>query len=284
MPEDICRTAYVTTSLDTYRNFLSDDWGERLDQLTATKAKLSEIVIDLMMDWRAAAYTASLPVSIIDHMKAFHDAFVNTGELNTTLLRLAQVIPGRLAQDLPELTLDPSTIRCLQAKLVDLGAEIEEARDKAKCEFPVEETWQSYLKEDAYQLSLWGSQRICYVSIYNAYENFLVRAVCIAQSISSCRSSDREFKKYLAQSFGEPLRDKCWTATNVNIARLARHALSHTGGRVTDKLGKQNHRFVIRDGRIQVTPEKTKALFALLKDCVYSLAQKAVTMPAFDST
>ena len=282
MKDDILRTVYVTTTLDAYRNFFSDDWGERVDRLTANKPKLSEIVFDLMMEWRAAAYTASLPVSILEHMKAYHDGFVKTGELNTNLLRLAQVIPAKLAQELPELAADPSLIRRIQEKLVDLGAKMEEARDNATMEFPLEETWQSYLQEHVYQLSLWGSQRICFVSIYNSYENFLIRAVCIAQSIDSCRTSNKDFKKYLVESFGGPLQDKCWTGSDVNIARLARHALSHAGGRVTDKLEKQDHGFVIRDGRIQVVPEKTKALFSLLKDCVYSLAEKAITMPQFD--
>lgn len=282
MKDEILRTVYVTTTLDAYRNFFSDDWGERVDRLTSSKAKLSEIVFDLMMDWRAAAYTASLPVSILEHMKAYHDGFINTGDLNTNLLRLAQVIPGKLAQELPELNADPSLIRRIQEKLVDIGAQMEEARDKAQFEFPLEDTWQSYLKEHVYQLSLWGSQRISFVSIYNSYENFLVRAVCLARSIDSCRSSDKCFKKYLSESFGDTLREKCWTSTDIHIARLARHALSHAGGRVDDKLAKQKHGFEIRDGRIQVVPEKTKALFSLLKDCVYSLAEKAVTMPQFD--
>jgi hypothetical protein len=283
VPEDISRNVFLTTSMDSYRGFLNDGWCARLLQLTATKVKLSEIVLDLTMDWKAAANTASMPLWIIDHMKAFHDSFVNTGELDSTLLRLAQVIPGRLALDLPELKLDPSTIPRLQAKLVELGTKFEEDRDKSKCEFPVEETWQSYLEELPYQLCLWGSQRICYTSIYNAYENFVVRVVCIAQSTSSCRSSDGDFNKRLAQSFGEPLRDKCWTGSDFVIARRARHALSHAGGRLTEKLARMKHGFDIHDERIQVTPEKTKALFALLKDGAYALAEKAVRIPGFDS-
>ncbi|MEZ6041812.1 MAG: hypothetical protein R3C20_15000 [Planctomycetaceae bacterium] len=89
MRDEFLRTLYITTTFDTYCNFFSDDWGERIDRLTARKPKLSEIAFDLMMEWRAAAYTASLPVTILEHMKAFHDGFVNTGELNTNLLRLA---------------------------------------------------------------------------------------------------------------------------------------------------------------------------------------------------
>jgi hypothetical protein len=177
---------------------------------------------------------------------------------------------------------DPSSVRRLQERIVNLGAEMEEARDRAKFEFQMEEMWRSYLGKHAYQLSLWGSQRICYVSIYNSYENFLVRSLQIARSIDSCRVTDKDFPKNLAASFGDDVRDKCWISNiQINVARLARHALSHAGGRVTDDLAKHKHGFVVKDDRIQVTPEKTKALFSLLKNAVYSLAEKAVVMQEF---
>ncbi|HEV3417280.1 MAG TPA: hypothetical protein VG056_10715 [Pirellulales bacterium] len=271
----------ITASIESYRNFLNDDWGERINVLTANTPKLSEIVLDILMEWRAAAYTASLPVSILEHMRAYHDGFVNTGEINTTLLRVAEGVIGKLARKVPELTAEPSLIRRLQKEIVILGAELEAARDGTEIEFPMDETWRSYLEKPAYQLSLWGSQRICYVSIYNSYENFLVRSICIARSMDTCRSSDKDFKKYLGDTFGNGLREKCWTSNEVNIARLARHALSHAGGRVTEQLEKQKHGFLVRDGRIQITPEKTKALFSLLKDSVYALAERAVTMRRF---
>ncbi|MGA2062226.1 MAG: hypothetical protein ABSG67_17215 [Thermoguttaceae bacterium] len=281
MPEEIRRNAYIETSLESYRDFFSDDWGERIDALTNSAPKLSEIVFDIMMEWRAAAYTASLPVSILDTMKAYHDGFVKTGELNSTILRLAKGVTAKLARKVPELTADTSLIRRLQEQIIVLGADLEDARSRAKLEFPMKEVWNSYLDKYPYQLSLWGSQRICYVSIYNSYENFLVRSLQIARSISNCRATDRDFKKKFADSFGNLLLNKCWTSNGINIARLARHALSHAGGRVTDDLAKQKHGFVVRDGRIQVTPEKTKALFSLLKDSVYALAEKAVIMKEF---
>src|SRR5690606_38708107 len=160
-----------------------------------------------------------------------HNAFVNTGEINTILLELAAVIPGRLSRDLPELTVDPASLPRIREKLVEIGAEVAESRKRAKVEFPLDDTWKSYLQDHDYQMSLWGSQRVCFVSIYNSYENFLVRTLCCAQSIDSCRTTDKDFKKRLVDSFGESIRDQCWTAYDVNIARLARHALSHAGGR-----------------------------------------------------
>lgn len=282
MSEEFSREVRIETSLDAYRNFFSDDWAKRIESLTARAAKIYAIVFDLVMEWRAAAYTASLPISILEHMKGYHDGFVNTGHLNTNLLRLAEVLPAMLARELPELTVDPSSIPLLQKKLIEIGANFEDARSQTQIEFPMDETWDSYLQNDVYRLSLWGSQRICFVSIYNLYENYLVQSVRIANCLSSCRSSGPNFKGQLVASFGAPLRDKCWTSNKMNLARLARHALTHAGGRVTDDLAKHEHGFVVSDGRIQVMPANTKDLFTLLKECAYAVAEKAVTMPEFE--
>ncbi len=37
MKDDILRTVYVATTLDAYRNFFNDDWGERVGCLTASQ-------------------------------------------------------------------------------------------------------------------------------------------------------------------------------------------------------------------------------------------------------
>lgn len=281
MTEDFRRNVHIETGIEEYRNFFNDDWGERIVALTERAPKLSEIAFDILMEWRAAAYTVSLPVTIIEHMKAYHDTFVTTGEINTTLLRLVDLVSARLAVRIPSLTGDPALIRQIQHEVVNIGAELEDARSRAALLFPLDDTWRSYLDNPVYQLSLWGSQRIGYVSIYNSYDNYLARVVAVALGLDTCRTSDRDFKSQLEQAFGSALLEKCWTSNDINIARLARHALSHAGGRETAQLGKQKHGFVLRDGRIQVTPEKTKALFALLQDSVYALAEAAVVRSEF---
>jgi hypothetical protein len=281
MSEELRRKVHIETNIDDYRHFFSDDWAASVFQLTEHLPKIYELIFDLVMEWRSAAYTASLPVAVIEHMRAFHDGFVNTGEINTVLLRLAHDIPAKLALDVPELTHDPVLVRRLQERIVNLGAELEEARSRAQVAFPIDDTWRSYIEDSVFQLSLWGSQRICFVSIYNSYDNFLVRTLRIAISDNRCRSTDREFRSRFRDVFGAPLLEKCWTSDDVNIARLARHALSHAGGRLTDELAQQKHGFIVRDHRIQITPQKTKELFAMLKDAAFSLAEKAVTLPAF---
>ena len=278
---DFRRKIHIASDLDDYRNFFSDDWGKRIDELTVNTGQLDPLIFDLMMEWRAAAYTASLPALILEHMKAYHDGFVKTRELNTTLMHLANGIVARMESKLPEITSDPSLLRRIRKTVLDLGVEVEDARDASAFDFPMQETWQSYLQEYVYQLSLWGSQRICYVAIYNSYDNFLTQCVRIASALTEYRSLPR--KKFLSDFsvvFGERLLKKCCDNKDLDIARCARNALSHAGGRVTPELG-LSHGFVVVDGYIHITPKDTKGLFSLLKDAVYVLAEEVITLPAF---
>ena len=231
------------------------------------------------MEWKAAAYTASMPVELLRHVKAFHDNFVNTGELNTHLLQLAFGIPGELVKELPELTGDPELLRKLQTKVMGIGARIHEARTAAKVEFPLDQLWNDYLKESVFQLSLWGSLRICYVAIYSAYDNFLARMVGVV--LGQRVRTNQDFVKHLRNAFGEAICDRCWTQTPVLIARLARHSLAHAGGRVTDELRNLKHGFEVRDDRIQIVPRNVKALWALLKKNVTEVVEAAVAMDRF---
>jgi hypothetical protein len=137
---DYHRNIHISADLEDYRNFFSDDWGKRIDELTVNTGKLEPLIIDLMMEWRAAAYTASLPALILEHMKAYHDGFVKTRELNTTLLHLANAIVTRMESKLPELTSDPGLLRRIRKAVLDLGIEIEDARDAAAFDFPMQET------------------------------------------------------------------------------------------------------------------------------------------------
>lgn len=282
MSEVLRQQVHIDTEIDSYRGFLSDDWAERIYSLAANAGKLKRVIFDLVMDWRAAAYTASLPVCVVDHVKAYHDGFVNGDEPNTNLLRLARHLPAILAERLPETTCDPSLLRRIRDEIVRIGAAMEDAYQEAKQDFPLQHAWQTYLQHHVYQLSLWGSQRICYVSIYNAYESFVCRCVAIALKVSGCRSSNKEkFKKLIIEAFGEPTYNNCWMNEDLKIVRAVRHSLSHAGGALTDELRGVKHGFVVLDGRLQVTPEKTKALFSLLKQAATALAEDAAKIPTF---
>jgi hypothetical protein len=122
------------------------------------------------------------------------------------------------------------------------------------------------------------------VSIYNSYDNFVAQLVGIALSLDECpRTAGKKFKHLFRDAFSDDLKKKCWTKHEIQVFREVRHALSHAGGRVTAELDelRPKHDFIVVEDRIQVTPDKTKSLFAVLKDCVYALSEVAVGMPQF---
>lgn len=282
--EELRRNVRVDIRHQSYRNCFSDDWGERIHALTENCPALAELVMDLTMAWRGAAYTVSLPLTTLDHTKLYHDTFVQTGKLNTQFLKLMEIVPKLLANKIPELTSDGNLIRRLQQELVEISAQVSESDTCKNVELPLEGLWDAQLKEPAFQLSIWGSQRICYSALFGAYENFLVRCVRIATQREGIRSTDKDFNKQIVDGFDALIRDKCWTNNRFAIAREARHSLLHAGGRLTKKLSKQKHDFVVTHDRIQVMPDNIKSLFELLKDAAFELSEVAVNKPEFKET
>lgn len=285
MAKEYGRSVRLETNMDAYRGLFSDDWGVRVTDFADGKSKLDPIVFDLLMEWRAAAYTASLPLAIIDHMKGYHDGLFEKREFSTTLLRVASAVIGKLEHSIPELTSDSGMIRKLRERIVVLGAEFEEARDKAQFEFPVAETWRDYLDNNVYQLSLWGSQRTCYVSVYNSFDSFAFRCVrCVRdlQNQQTSRTSQESFKDEFKATFGVDLKGACWTSSDVTLARAVRNSLTHANGTITRELApRRDLKILVQDDLLHVMPDDTKHLYSVLSKAALTLVEKASTMPDF---
>ena len=259
MPNGRIRQVHVVQEFEAYRDWFSDDWAKSFCDLTEPAATLSAPALGLVVESGAVAYAMSLPVVSIEQVRAYHDGVVNTGEVNSTLLRMMDGFTGKLARRIPGLNGDPEILRQVQREIVNIGATLEEKRAPT-LEFPIETMWREYLKLPVYNLVLWGSQQNAFVSICNSYEHFLTELVRIALGLDECRTTPaKEFECRLHDAFGETLKENCWTTDEMQIARAARHALSHAGGGVTRELRKfKSHGFVEHDGRIHVTPAKTK--------------------------
>lgn len=284
MTDEIVGTIFVDDRLDSYKNFFDDDWAQRIIKLSHSAPILEGAVIDLIIGWRATSYTSALPAEILNHISAFYDGHMRAEASNSLLLRMSEAIRDKLAREMPELQSNPLLLRNIQSKLVDICARTRDAHEQSWPEFPLERSWQSYLETIAYQLTLWGSQRTCYIAIYTGYESFLVQCVKHACGLERCRTMDKDFNEHLKNTFGEDIRDKCWTNTEINIAQSVRTALVHAGGHVTEDLAKKQHRPKVLNDRIQVIPADTKQLFDHLKEAAYALTEKAMTLSAFAPT
>lgn len=282
MAMESLRNIYLVTDIDAYRGYFSDDWARRVSEITFQRPLLDKLFLGLAMSWRAAAYTVSLPVQLLDHTKQYHDGFVNSGDVNSHILRLASVIPAKLVQKLPELVNDPLLLNRLSRAIISVGVEVDDAIAQSRLPFPMQASWEEHLANHVFQLMLWNSQRICFTSVYNSYESFIVQCLKSAIGVEKCRTSDkRTFRDQMEKAFGAAVFEACWAQDSVNIARVARHSLAHADGAVTNDLGRLNHGFVVTDGCIQITPDDVKKLFSVLKNAAEVLIQNAVALDAF---
>lgn len=271
--DETIKTYHIDTRLESYRNFLSGDWGQELAALVSGVKRLDTIAFDLMAEWRGAAYVVSFPTQMIEHFRAFADSYTRTPN-SDAILRFADVALERLSQRVPALTHRPKLRRSLQAEIVTVAAEMRDAKAKANVSFPIDLIWKQYLSHHVYQITLWSSLRICYVAIYNAYDNFVHQCVSTVLG-ESVRTTYREFEQKFRNAFDSEAVVKCWTDNRIEDARLVRHALSHAGGRPTPKLQNREASVHIADGLIHIYPEHVKQLYSVLKDAALTLCMLA---------
>ena len=101
--------------------------------------------------------------------------------------------------------------------------------------------WDASLKIKQFAVSLWATQRMGYLSIFNAYENLVVSCLKFAGNFESCRVTDRDFNQKLRETLTPAICDRCWTDSRIVLIREVRNSLSHAGGKETAKLSKQSH-------------------------------------------
>jgi hypothetical protein len=229
-----------------------------------------------MVDWRGAAYTASFPTQILVHLRSFAEGYSSDPEPNTGTLRFADAVLKKLSHGVPELTADPQLQRTIRQKVVDLTAEIKDAQSRVSIELPIDKLWKQYLAHHVYRITLWSTLRICYVAIYNAYDNFAQRCTSVAHNGENIRTTNHErFKAKFSEAFGATALQKCWTSPDVTMASRARNALSHASGRAPKELLENPHNFQIEDGIIHIRPSDIKEVYSILKDSAFVLCEAA---------
>lgn len=255
----------LDTRPDSYGSFFTDDFGQVALDASEDVEALHQIVFDLVADWRAASYSGALPSVIPSSVKSFHDAYLNEDEPNTGTLRFANAILRRMAQLLPEVSADPALQRRLHTAIVRVAADIKEISGGIRIEMSIEDLWAQYLSLVPFQLGLVGTMRLVLVSVYSAYENFVVRALSLAHGGKHFRVTRGEkFASAFRDAFGD-LYDRGWREPRIHAYRLVRNAFLHTGGRVTEELKAVRIPVVTLNDTLHVYPEHIKELYNLLK-------------------
>ena len=101
--------------------------------------------------------------------------------------------------------------------------------------------------------------------------------VCIWGRKNTRFPNARDFGTDLVSAFSKSVCDVCWNEPAIVVARLARNALAHAGGRETKELQKKRpHGLVVEKGKVFILPGHSKALFDLLKERITGFTTEAI--------
>jgi hypothetical protein len=261
----------IDDRLESYKDVYGDKWPLAINQALVGVPWLSDATSNLLMQWRGVSYAVGFPPLIADQLSAFAASFVSQQGPNSNILKLADATLSRLRQAIPEMNMDPSLSRRIHNEIVELSARLLDGSATDACKLTPEGIWPSYLNEKPFRLTLWSSQRIGYMAVFNAYETFVVDVVRVLSGRDRLRSSDQDFRSTLVSAVGPRAAQNCWCSAKINVIRLVRHSLAHAGGRVTRDLEKVSHGIQVHENVIQVMPADLRAAYERLAKSVVQL-------------
>jgi hypothetical protein len=278
---DPVRNIYIDKRIGLYEGYVPDDWAPKAFGPVKPGSALDQLLVDLLLAWRTTAYTASMPATAIKVVQASTLGYAKFVSPDSSIIAFADAILAKVSRKVPELVDDRGLRARLVSEIATVADEFRAQRAAVTPEMPIEPIWHDFLKQDAFALSVWSSQRVSYVAFYNAYEAFLVDCAKRILGINRLRATDKAFLDALRTAFGNDLSGPCWTHHEIHIGREVRHSLSHAGGRETEKLKKQKHGIVLMEGVLQIVPDDNHKLLRRLRAGIDALVAAAAVNPKF---
>ena len=273
---------WVDDRLEAYKNIFTTEVAQEIYNRAARAETLLKIADFLGLHWRATAYAAQMPLQFVHVGKETLHGFMGGEVADTTLLALARGLLNKIAERVPELVTEPELARKIHDEMVRLGADLRDWRKNTKIEFPSEKVWKEYLSTPEFLFYVWWSERYSFHAAYNAYEDFIVQCVRIANNNPArCWTTSGKFEGWVVGQFGQDIYDECWKAPPVERLREIRHALAHASGRVTEPIRSKKIAVHELDGMILLGPDDVREAIAVLQPYVLKIIDKAVTMPCF---
>lgn len=269
------RSSTRTVIIDTHPGCcdvqLTRGWARQMLKVSRRCAILNEFTFDFVAELRSIAHNARLPFDMLKGMKSFHDGYVREANVESPVERVAKAIVWNIGRSVPEFTVDQ--LQKILGVCLELGTKLSDLRRSPQLEFPETQAWLSFLNTSQFQITLWGMQRTCFVSIYNAYESFATSCIASAKKQPNFRRrSPDKFRAAVIEVLDEKTYEDCFNSSLLKRAELIRHSLSHAGGRKTAGLAAAGHVDRTADGRIQVTVMDVRDLLLVIEKCALQLA------------
>lgn len=209
-------------NISAYPSFFNDRWADAMHGLSSG-TKLDDAVSALCVNWATTGNAFAMPFQMVHNLVGFEMGFLYSEQsiVNRIFERLAERIPQKMGD------LSVTKRKQLASAIKSVGEEMRQFAETippSELQFVFDKLLDGQYGHEL-TTSIWALQRLCYGSLYYAYENFVVRCVGIARNkpdYSCGRIND--FKKDVRTEFSDAVVADCFD-TPVDIARLCRNAL-----------------------------------------------------------
>lgn len=297
MNNEIVDQPILDPNYDSYEQFFDYDWArdfcKRVEHST-----LRQATTDFMLACRYASEAHRLPWLSVELLRSYSD-----GEMKAFFAvraKYAEPLIRNIAQKL-ENKMEQHLTRDIRRDLKRAIKEIEKeffvgAQKAARIKFDSAAYWHYMTnpQRDAtgiIPMSIFGIQRNNYLALYFAYEDLSLHVIKTKKPTFKANPPKVTIGGTLDALFGSLGKD-CWD-DEVDLARLVRNQLVHSGGRFDSKLGtkypgrfvdqktsplvpiRQGDLFIVANNKIQITPSNVRHLFMVLKDRAMKMIDKA---------
>lgn len=283
MDDEIIGRFEIDPFLQHYQTFLNEEWNLEVAAIVRG-TKLEKPLTTLIVNWKAAANTHSMPWLLIHSLHHFWHGAVKHQNLSTQLINaLANGLPNRMVGKTSNMTR-----KKIAQAVRDIAAEVEEAlNNNPDPEMEPEALWHGYINPTSnleFQAAIWGSQRLAFGALFFAFEHFMANLVAIGLGKDEDKYSPnwedvvKDAKKVLDPAIVSKYLDSEFIA----ITRLTRNCLTHRAGKISPVLQKKDHGLLVDEyGVIQITPSYNHQCIRQLESRLMAVIEAAVKLSEF---
>jgi len=286
MDDEVIGRIEIDPRLEQYRTFFGHEWCRDTASIV-TGTKLDQPFLTLVINWRAAANTHTMPWLFIHSLNQFWHGAVKHQNLTA---RLISALADRIPNKMPGKATNMMRKKIAQA-VREIAAEVEEAwKNDPDTEMEPEVLWQGYIHQTSnveFQAAIWGSQRLVFGALFFAFEHFVTTLVAIGLG----KNEDKYRPNWNvlvsdAKKLFDPV-DPTLVPTHldsqfITITRLARNCLAHRAGKISTELAQLNHGLLLdTEGVIQINPSYNQQCIRQLENRLTAVIEAAVKLPAF---
>jgi hypothetical protein len=291
MSNEIVENACIDQNVFSYQKFFDNDWSKEMFELVEN-SPLKKAFDSLIFAWRTANGAHLLPRLMAESLRSFAEG-KHGGNLGFAASYSETLIKGFVnnLEARTHFNFSHDQRVAVRRALTQIEREARDSFKTAQAQvgFDINQYWNFLTNNNEFQFCILGIQRINYCSLFFAYEDFLANTIRtkVANYTSKPPST---ITTAFPQHFGKLLADFCWSDAEVDLARLVRHAVAHNNGcfgtglekyrtrfddaTVTDSPRIYDDRFILIDGKIQITPRNTAYLFRVLKERVSRIVEQ----------